>query len=32
MEKNKTTSFSGHAGIIANNILANILTKGLKFE
>ncbi|WP_151073854.1 plasmid maintenance protein [Borreliella turdi] len=29
---NKITSFSGHAGIIANNILANILTKGLKFE
>ncbi len=25
--KNKTTSFSGHAGIIANNILANILKK-----
>ncbi|WP_215538878.1 plasmid maintenance protein [Borreliella bavariensis] len=31
-KKNKTTSFSGHAGIMANNILANILTKGLKFE
>ncbi|AEL19470.1 borrelia PFam57/62 partition protein (plasmid) [Borreliella bissettiae DN127] len=31
-KKNKKTSFSGHAGIIANNILANILTKGLKFE
>ncbi|WLN25730.1 plasmid maintenance protein (plasmid) [Borreliella valaisiana] len=29
---NKINSFSGHAGIIANNILANILTKGLKFE
>ncbi|WP_420025387.1 plasmid maintenance protein (plasmid) [Borreliella yangtzensis] len=31
-EKNKTTIFSGHAGVIANNILANILKKGLKFE
>ncbi|MBB6213524.1 ribosomal protein L11 methylase PrmA [Borreliella californiensis] len=31
-KKNKTTSFSGHAAIVANNILANILTKGLKFE
>ncbi|WP_425337150.1 plasmid maintenance protein [Borreliella tanukii] len=31
-KKNKTTSFSGHASIIANNILDNILTKGLKFE
>nr|AAU86056.1 hypothetical protein BGP205 [Borreliella bavariensis PBi] len=31
-KKDKTNSFSGHAGIIANNILANILTKGLKFE
>ncbi|WP_215537566.1 plasmid maintenance protein [Borreliella bavariensis] len=29
---NKITSFSGHAGIIASNILADILTKGLKFE
>ncbi len=29
---NKITSSSGHAGIIANKILANILTKGLKFE
>ncbi|WP_418909389.1 plasmid maintenance protein (plasmid) [Borreliella sinica] len=25
----RTTSFSGHAGLIANNILANILKKGL---
>ncbi|WP_421115299.1 plasmid maintenance protein [Borreliella valaisiana] len=31
-KKNKTTIFSGHASIVANNILANILTKGLKFE
>ncbi len=31
-EVNKITSFSGHAGIIANKIFANILTKGLKFE
>ncbi|WP_418905458.1 plasmid maintenance protein (plasmid) [Borreliella turdi] len=29
---NKITSFSGHARIIANNILVNTLTKGLKFE
>ncbi|ACO38074.1 plasmid maintenance protein [Borreliella burgdorferi] len=29
---NKTTSFSGHARIIANNIIINTLTKGLKFE
>ncbi|WP_210371426.1 plasmid maintenance protein [Borreliella garinii] len=29
---NKITSFSGHAGIIASNILADILTKELKFE
>ncbi|KEO61969.1 plasmid maintenance protein [Borreliella garinii] len=29
---NKITSFSGHAGIIASNILADILTRGLKFE
>ncbi|WNZ74064.1 plasmid maintenance protein [Borreliella garinii] len=29
---NKITSFSGHAKIIANNILVNTLTKGLKFE
>ncbi|WP_210366371.1 plasmid maintenance protein [Borreliella garinii] len=29
---NKITSFSGHAGIIASNILADILKKGLKFE
>ncbi|WP_418905893.1 plasmid maintenance protein [Borreliella carolinensis] len=29
---NKITSFSGHAGIIANNILDNILEKGLKIE
>ncbi|WP_210370430.1 plasmid maintenance protein [Borreliella garinii] len=29
---NKITSFSGHAGIVASNILADILTKGLKFE
>ncbi|MCD2415933.1 plasmid maintenance protein [Borreliella burgdorferi] len=29
---NKTTSFSGHAGVIANNILTNILKKGSKFE
>lgn len=29
---NKITSFSGHAGIIANNILDDILIKGLKFE
>ncbi|ACN53199.1 plasmid maintenance protein (plasmid) [Borreliella spielmanii] len=29
---NKITSFSGHAGIIANNILNNFLKKGLKFE
>ncbi|WP_031478029.1 plasmid maintenance protein [Borreliella garinii] len=29
---NKTTSFSGHARIIANNIMINTLTKGLKFE
>ncbi|MGF7102028.1 plasmid maintenance protein [Borreliella kurtenbachii] len=29
---NKITSFSGHAGTIANNILDNILEKGLKIE
>ncbi len=29
---NKITSFSGHAKIIANNILVNTLTKGSKFE
>ncbi len=29
---NKITSFSGHAGTIANNILSKILSKGLKFE
>ncbi|WP_418457440.1 plasmid maintenance protein [Borreliella andersonii] len=29
---NKITRFSGHAGIIANDILTNILKKGLKFE
>lgn len=29
---NKITSFSGHARIIANNILVNTLKKGLKFE
>ncbi|WP_210370091.1 plasmid maintenance protein [Borreliella garinii] len=29
---NKTTRFSGNAGIIANDILAEILRKGLKFE
>lgn len=29
---NKITSFSGHARTIANNILVNTLTKGLKFE
>ncbi|AAC66174.1 hypothetical protein B1U23_05715 (plasmid) [Borreliella burgdorferi] len=28
----KITSFSGHAGTIANNILSKILSKGLKFE
>lgn len=28
----KTTHFSGNAGIIANDILAEILKKGLKFE
>ncbi len=29
---NKITSFSGHARIIANNILVDTLKKGLKFE
>ncbi|WP_151060914.1 plasmid maintenance protein [Borreliella turdi] len=29
---NKITGFSGHARIIANNILIKTLTKGLKFE
>ncbi|MCD2382036.1 plasmid maintenance protein [Borreliella americana] len=29
---NKTINFSGHAGILANSILENILTKELKFE
>lgn len=31
-KENKINNFSGHASIIANNILTNILTKGLKFE
>ncbi|MDO7272892.1 plasmid maintenance protein [Borreliella burgdorferi] len=31
-KSNKIASFLGYAGIIANNILSNILTKGLKFE
>ncbi|WP_421114460.1 hypothetical protein QIA00_05080 (plasmid) [Borreliella americana] len=31
-EENKITNFSGHAGIIANNILENIFKKGLNLE